>query len=938
MNRINLSLKNNGFILFFTLWCLFFLGRTDGHASWTSGGPPGGQVNSLAISSNPDIIYAGTNRGIYKSIDAGTTWSKTSFPNTNVRVVMVAPAGQSLDINVDPAKSQTGPPDIAWVGLDTGIFKSTDGGNTWNFKGFNNTRINAIATHPADPDNIFVGTGWPDQDGDTVGIYQSTNGGDDWTLRYSSDLDAVAALIFDAENHDYLYAGVYRGNYETGFLKSIDGGQNWQKKQIGPFTASKQPVVALAMHPNVGPYPDTLYAIRSGHSVNNDVFKSVDKGETWKATEAPYIALSPPWALAIDPNQPWIVYACSTFFQGRLFQYAYGTWSIKANGLPSITPTSLVIDPRSSHIYAGLAPGGIYKSVDEADNWQMSSQGLIMTGINALAIDSSAPDTAYATVAGSGYHLAKTTNGGISWQYPPNSPTELDAVTVDPQAPAVIYVGEAFRYRSSVHVYKSTDGGQNWNVTRLFALKSSAELGVKDIWVKPDDPDIIVVAVKGGTDDEGTHGGGIYRSANGGDSYQRVYPTLGIMWATSLASHPSNPQILYCGTTGKGYIYKSTSAGQAWSMFSPAGDWVGGVRDVEVDQQGHVYAASNEGLLKWNGFAWSRLSGLPTDDITSLALDHSKFPSSVYAATDGNGNYVSEDLGNTWLPYVEGLGDFNIQALAIAHSGSKNMIYTGTISRGAWSRPIPEYTQGNILLHQPISGSNTTALGSQDFELPSDAYDNFLADDFTNSESWEILTIFMPGRLFAGGRTLMNARTLHFKIYADAAGIPDGDPSGRGNPPVWQLSATPSDSRISLSNGILDSLPSDVMLNLPNPLILAPGTYWLVFYAEMDYTPYGQYGRNLSVTANGYDAMVINPGGGFNLPTAWTSIRESSTWNLTEQDLAFQLVGRVATCQCDFDEDGDVDGPDLYTYITGSSGIAVQTIADELGRNGCPHD
>jgi hypothetical protein len=410
------------------------------------------------------------------------------------------------------------------------------------------------------------------------------------------------------------------------------------------------------------------------------------------------------------------------------------------------------------------------------------------------------------------------------------------------------------------------------------------------------------------------------------------------MGATTLASHPANPQILYCGTTGKGYVYKSTSTGQTWSIFSPGGDWVGGVRDIEVDQNGHVYAATNEGLMKWNGVAWSRLSGLPTDDITSLVMDRSQIPTVIYAATGGNGVYVSEDQGNTWLPYVEGLGDFSVQALAVAGSGSNKNIYAGTISRGAWTRVIPEYAQGVILWHQPISGVNTSTFPCQDFETPSDAFDIFLADDFTNSEAWEIRTIFVPGNLFAGGRTLMNARALHFKIYNDAAGVPGGDPSGRGNPAVWQLSVTPSDSRITLGNGIVNSLPSDVTLNLTSPLILAPGTYWLIFYPELDFTPDGQYGRNISVTANGYEAMVINPGGGFNMPTEWTSIRDSSTWNLTEQDLAFQLVGNVAACESDFDEDRDVDGLDLYMYITGSSGIPVQTVAEELGRIGCPQD
>ena len=147
----------------------------------------------------------------------------------------------------------------------------------------------------------------------------------------------------------------------------------------------------------------------------------------------------------------------------------------------------------------------------------------------------------------------------------------------------------------------------------------------------------------------------------------------------------------------------------------------------------------------------------------------------------------------------------------------------------------------------------------------------------------------MPGGLWNGGTTLANATSLNFRIYADQAGKPAGYPGG-GSAPVWSLSIAPSDARILLSNGV-GGLPSNVTLKLPSPVHLATGRYWLVFYPTMEYSLYGQYGRQVSDTVNGYDAMVINPGGGFGFPTTWTSIQDGSTWMMAQQDLAFEIRG-----------------------------------------------
>lgn len=196
-----------------------------------------------------------------------------------------------------------------------------------------------------------------------------------------------------------------------------------------------------------------------------------------------------------------------------------------------------------------------------------------------------------------------------------------------------------------------------------------------------------------------------------------------------------------------------------------------------------------------------------------------------------------------------------------------------------------------VLWSQGISGIDTNVYANQDFETAMDIFDIYHADDFlVPGGGWNITEIFVPGGLWAGGTSLANANHLVFEIYTDSPGFPSGDPGGGGLSPIWSLSLVPSDGQITLSTG-LGGLLSDVTLIPNTPINLSAGSYWLVFYPELDHSLYGQYGRHVSDTTNGYDAMVINPGGGFGFPPIWTSIRDGSTWSMAQQDMAFEIRG-----------------------------------------------
>ena len=209
---------------------------------------------------------------------------------------------------------------------------------------------------------------------------------------------------------------------------------------------------------------------------------------------------------------------------------------------------------------------------------------------------------------------------------------------------------------------------------------------------------------------------------------------------------------------------------------------------------------------------------------------------------------------------------------------------SGPAGTGAGTAPQPQFA---VLWDQPLSATNTAAYANQEFgDFP--VYTCFAADDFVvPAGGWSIDAIFVPNGAWNPGNPITCASMLHFEIWADAAGLPAGYP-GSGTP-VWSLAIAPTDSQITISTGP-GGIAADVLASLTVPALIAPGTYWFVFYATADFATCGQYGRHPSDTTNGYGAQWINPGGGFGNGTAWQAW---TVLGMTQTDTAFRLEGAV---------------------------------------------
>jgi len=139
--------------------------------------------------------------------------------------------------------------------------------------------------------------------------------------------------------------------------------------------------------------------------------------------------------------------------------------------------------------------------------------------------------------------------------------------------------------------------------------------------------------------------------------------------------------------------------------------------------------------------------------------------------------------------------------------------------------PKPEAAASptSLLWDQPASASEFGAFADQDFETPLDALDIFIADDFQNNHPWRLEYIFVPGNLFSGGTTLMNATSLNWLIYPDEGGKPDGDPYQPGTA-YWELSLAPGDPQVTITNG-MGGMPSNTRLNLATPVVIPAGRW-----------------------------------------------------------------------------------------------------------------
>jgi uncharacterized repeat protein (TIGR01451 family) len=303
---------------------------TDAGANWTasSAGITTSAVNGFAVApSDSSVVYAATPVGVFKSTDGGASWQLTGQSNA-----ANAP-GSTSAVVVDPTNANT-----IYAATLFSVYKSTDGGNIYALKnsGFSAfPTLRTLTVDPSSPSTLYAGS-------DSSGIFKTTNGGDTWAAVGAGDFDptslGVAEIIIDPTATQTLYAAT-----RTGLLKTTDGGAHWSAIHFGSFgfPGTTSPVTAVALDPS---HPSTLYAAALGTfgPSGPDIFKSTDGGASWSA---------------------------SGIGTGQVFP-------------PQVN--ALLVDA-ASNVYAGTTNNGVFRSADGGAHWSASSSGVTNETILALA-------------------------------------------------------------------------------------------------------------------------------------------------------------------------------------------------------------------------------------------------------------------------------------------------------------------------------------------------------------------------------------------------------------------------------------------------------------------------------------------------------------------------------------------------------------------------
>ena len=298
---------------------------------------------------NPDIMYVATNDYIYKTRDAGRTWTNLSQGMSYSRVIAMA---------IDPVYPAT-----VYAGTKgDAVYKSHDGGQRWTSmrSGLDDVTITSVVNQflfdPADAQHIFLAT--------TMGVFETKNGGVQWTkkMKGMKEVLMVVTLGMDPARPSILYAGTSGGVY-----KSTDQAGHWEKMNNGLVppdmlkTSRALNVTAIL----VDPYePDTVYAASLA-----GLYKSTDGATSWKRI-GESLADQMIIAMVLDRTRRGVIYITGRDGVHRS-EDAGATWKLINSGLATTnirTIAQSATDPKL--FYAGTNGSGLYRSKDAGETWE----------------------------------------------------------------------------------------------------------------------------------------------------------------------------------------------------------------------------------------------------------------------------------------------------------------------------------------------------------------------------------------------------------------------------------------------------------------------------------------------------------------------------------------------------------------------------------------
>ncbi len=685
-----------------------------------------GRVADIAVNPrNRSLWYlANASGGLWKTTNRGNNWEPIFDEGGSYSLGCVTIDGRN--------------PDVVWlgtgenssnrsVGYGDGVYKSTDGGQSWKRMGLSDSQhIGRILVDPRDSDVVFVAAEGPLwSGGGDRGLFKTTDGGRTWkaVLKIGTNT-GVTDIAFDPRDPDVIYAASYQrrrhvglligGGPESAIYKTSDGGQTWQKLSNG-LPAVDIGRIALAVSPQ---NPDVVYALVCAAGDESGFFRSADRGDTW-TRQSNYKVVDPQYygEIYADPHQFDRIYAVDMITNvtedgGKHFQRV--SWRMH------VDHHAMAFDPTDrNHLLVGN-DGGLYESYDHGRTWRHftnlpTSQFYRVATDNALPFynvyggtqDNGSMGGPSRTANRVGIRTSEwiQTGGGDGYQ-PRIDPENTDIIYGLSQNGAVFRLDKSTGVRTGIRPAQEPNGPAirwHWDTPLI---------------ISPHSPTRLYLA-----------GNRLYRSDDRGDNWQPVSGDLtrqldpenqrlmGRTWgadavqknrftttlsvSSALDESPLEEGLLYIGTDD-GLVQVSEDSGEKWRRIGrfPNVPRRAYVSDICASQHGvdTLYVAFNNYkrgdfkpyLLKSRdrGRTWTSIAGdLPDRHVVWSVVEDHVNPRLLFAGTEF-GLFFTVDGGRHWVRLRSGAPTAQFRDLALQRR--ENDLVAATFGRGFYV--LDDYT------------------------------------------------------------------------------------------------------------------------------------------------------------------------------------------------------------------------------------------------------
>ena len=711
-------------------------------------GPGGmsGRVTAIdAVHSNPDIMYVGTaSGGLWKSTSGGIKWDPIFDKEVTASVGAVA--------------IQQSNPSVLWVGTGEGnprnslnggygVYKSLDGGKSWKSMGLENTRhIHRIVIDPTNPNIVYVGAiGSPWGEHPDRGVFKTTDGGETWNkILYTNNKSGIADLVMDPTNPNKLIAAMWEHKRDPWFFKSggagsglymtHDGGKNWKKlTEEDGLPAGELGRIGVAIAPGK---PNIVYALVEAKK--NALYKSEDGGFKWKKINDKEDIGNRPFyysEIYVDPQNENRVYSVFTYINvsedgGKSFTELMPAYGVDNGVHPD--HHAWWIHPKNGQFMMDGNDGGMNITKDGGKSWRFIGN-IPVAQFYHISTDNEFPYNVYGGMQDNGswrgpayvwraqgirnsywqeiafgdgfdvvpdlddsrYGYAMSQQGFVS-RYdhetgndyivrptPPDATTKLRfnwnaGIGQDPFNTSTVYFGSQF-------VHKSTDKGLTWTVI-------SPDLTTNDPEKQKQD-----------------ESGGLTMDATGAENH-----------CTILVIEPSvlEKDMLWVGTDD-GRVHVTQNGGATWTDVTinikglPKGSWIPQIKASNKNKGEALLIANDYRRFNYTPYAyrtknygktWERIvDGTDVKSYTLSIVEDIENPNLLFLGTD-DGLYVSFNAGVKWQKWTEGFPTVSTKDLVI-HPREQDLVI-GTFGRAAWVlddiRPLRALASDYTLLQKDV--------------------------------------------------------------------------------------------------------------------------------------------------------------------------------------------------------------------------------------------